>query len=233
VLIELADTGCGMSSENLTQAFEPFFSTKGAGHGSGLSLSMVHGFVHQSGGVIRMTSVPGVGTSVRIFIPRVLDRKAAASAEQQGAPVVAPSTPETVLVVEDNEFVRASTVGQLQSLGYDVSEAVSGDAALRLLEHGEPRIDLVFSDIIMPGHLDGYALSRLVIERWPATRVLLTSGFSDGLDVEGQDADVPTLAKPYRKAQLAHAVRVALDSSPGRGAGTAFPGTIEVASSCP
>jgi PAS domain S-box-containing protein len=214
VLIELTDTGSGMSPEEVALAFEPFFSTKGPGHGSGLGLSMVHGFVHQSGGVIRLTSTLGVGTTVRIFIPRASDGETGASVEPR--PGSAPKAAgETVLVVEDNESVRATTVGQLTSLGYRVIEAESGEGALRVLERGETVIDLVFTDVVMPGELDGYALARLVLDRWPTKKVLLTSGYSAGVDdvddLDEQAMGLRTLGKPYRKAQLAQAMRVALN----------------------
>jgi PAS domain S-box-containing protein len=210
VLIELTDTGCGMSPQDLAQAFEPFFSTKGAGHGTGLGLSMVHGFVHQSGGIIRMTSVVGSGTNVRIFIPRGVDGGGEMLAGRLPAATPA-AAHETILVVEDNDGVRATVVGHLTSLGYSVVEARSGDAALLALESGGNSVDLVFTDVVMPGQIDGLALARQVLGRWPGKKVLLTSGASDGADeFKGQLAGLHTVPKPYRKAELAEAVRVAL-----------------------
>jgi PAS domain S-box-containing protein len=211
VLIELSDTGCGMSSQDLAQAFEPFFSTKGGGHGTGLGLSMVHGFVHQSGGIIRMTSVVGSGTNVRIFIPRVPDRGSEGSTEQRTEKPL-PAIRETILVVEDNERVRETVVGHLTSFGYRVMEATTGDAALRALESDAHPIDLVFTDVVMPGSIDGLALARLVLGRWPEKKVLLTSGFSAGSEEPTAElSGLHTVFKPYRKAQLAEAVRTALE----------------------
>ena len=176
VLIQLADNGSGMSSETMEQAFEPFFTTKGPSHGTGLGLSMVHGFVHQSGGVIRMTSTIGGGTTVRIFLPRVVGAVVASVGRPKGPPPAVGS--ESILLVEDNEHVRATVIGQLTSLGYSVVEAESGDAAVILLERNGAGIDLVITDIVMPGRIDGYALARLVLQRWPNKKVLLMSGFS-------------------------------------------------------
>jgi len=210
VLIELSDTGCGMTPQDLAQAFEPFFSTKGEGHGTGLGLSMVHGFVHQSGGIIRMTSVLGRGTNVRIFIPRAPDRGREGLTERRLHKPL-PAGHETILVVEDNAGVRETVVNHLTSFGYRVIEATTGDAALRALESGEHPIDLVFTDVVMPGQIDGLALARLVLGRWPGKKVLLTSGFSAGSDEpKAQVSGLHTIFKPYRKAELAQAVRAAL-----------------------
>ena len=210
VLIELSDTGCGMTPQDLAQAFEPFFSTKGEGHGTGLGLSMVHGFVHQSGGIIRMTSVLGRGTNVRIFIPRAPDRGREGLTERRLHKPL-PAGHETILVVEDNAGVRETVVNHLTSFGYRVIEATTGDAALHALESGEHPIDLVFTDVVMPGQIDGLALARLVLGRWPGKKVLLTSGFSAGSDEpKAQVSGLHTIFKPYRKAELAQAVRAAL-----------------------
>ncbi len=210
ILIELADTGAGMSVDTVSQAFEPFFTTKDAGHGTGLGLSMVHGFVHQSGGVIRIESAIGKGTTVRIYLPRVA-LSAGVSAQLAKAPQPVGGG-ETILVVEDNDHVRPTAVGQLVALGYKVVAAESGDAAFALLERGGEPIDLVFTDLVMPGKIDGYELASLVLKRWPAKKVLLTSGFSDNA-ADALDKQAPVLAilrKPYRKADLARAIRTAL-----------------------
>jgi CheY-like chemotaxis protein len=205
VLIELGDTGAGMSSETLAQAFEPFFTTKGPHRGSGLGLSMVHGFVHQSGGVIRIASEPGKGTTMRILLPR-------AGATDRPKTGVLPRGSERILVVEDNEHVRATAVGQLASLGYGVVGAESGDAALALLRTKSGEFDLVLTDIVMPGRIDGYELAQLVLERWPGKKVLLTSGFADDLagSQDEKTLGLGMLRKPYRKADLARAIRAAL-----------------------
>ncbi len=209
VLIEVTDTGLGMDQATLAHVFEPFFSTKGAGHGTGLGLSMVHGFVHQSGGTIDLMSTPGTGTTVSIYLPRTPERMAAIP-----TPVVVlqPRGTEAILLVEDNPDVRSAVVVQMTSLGYRVVEAESGDAALVVLAGRAAEFDLVVTDMIMPGKVDGLALARIVRDRWPKLRLLLTTGFAGG----AQDAvvgDVPEfgiLSKPYRKAELARALRAAL-----------------------
>jgi PAS domain S-box-containing protein len=210
VEIEVSDTGIGMSADTVAKAFEPFFTTKGPGHGTGLGLSMVHGFVHQSGGAIQLDSAPGKGTSVRIFLPRTFE-KVGGDAGRRTRPAL-PGGTESVLVVEDNEFVRETVVEQLRSLGYRVSEAETGDAALALLEAQPGTFDLVLTDLIMPGDVDGVALARLAGERWPSVRILLTSGFADASldETVGEGNGVSVLRKPYRKVELAHAVREAL-----------------------
>jgi PAS domain S-box-containing protein len=212
VLIEIADSGAGMDETTLRQAFEPFFTTKGPGHGTGLGLSMVHGFVHQSGGVIRMSSVPGKGTTVRLYLPRTHDPAPDAGSDEATAAM--PRGREHVLLVEDNLHVRATAVDQLRSLGYTVTHVESGDAALALLEADAKRFDLVFSDVLMPGHVDGYELAKQVLKRWPDRRVLLTSGFSGEVagGADGGDLGVTVLRKPYRTAELARTVRSVLDS---------------------
>lgn len=206
VLIEVSDTGTGMGAETAAMAFEPFFTTKGPGHGTGLGLSMVYGFVHQSGGVIRLESTPGQGTIVRIYLPRCLEA-AERGGTARGRPVL-PGGSERILVVEDNEFVRETVVEQLKSLGYAINEVDSGDAAVALLDQRWQDFDLVLTDLVMPGAVDGSALVRLVAQRWPSLRVLVTSGFSGG--PEPEEEGMAILRKPYRKADLANAVRTAL-----------------------
>ncbi|MPZ34786.1 MAG: PAS domain S-box protein [Rhodospirillales bacterium] len=208
VLIEMIDTGRGMDEATQARAFEPFFSTKGPGHGTGLGLSMVHGFVHQSGGAIRLLSAKGRGTTVQLFLPR------AARPVSRPAPAGAalPRGTESVLVVEDNADVRAIVVTQIKSLGYRVVETDSGDAALALLEERPGEFDLLISDMVMPGETDGLGLARMARERWPKLAVLLTTGFSDVVDDggDGKAVDFGVLRKPYRKADIARAMRAAL-----------------------
>ena len=205
VLIEVADTGTGMDEQTMALAFEPFFSTKGERHGVGLGLSMVHGFVNQSGGEIDLQSAPGKGTIVRLLLPRTLKRPRVTAPPAAGESV--PSGTESILLVEDNDYVREAVLGQLKSLGYRVAVAESCDAALLVLEQRAGEFDLVLSDVVMPGKVDGVALAKIVHERWPVMRLLLTSGFSADA-VGGQDFNF--LSKPYRKADLARAVRAAL-----------------------
>ena len=209
VLIEVIDTGLGMDEATQARAFEPFFSTKGAGHGTGLGLSMVHGFVHQSGGTIRLASAKGKGTTVQLFLPRT--RRAAGPPEpMDGRPL--PGGTENIVVVEDNAEVRAMVAAQVRSLGYRVVEAESGDAALALLEAGSQEFDLVITDVVMPGEVDGLALARIARERWPRLAMLLTTGFANVVEdaKDGKAVEFGVLRKPYRKADIAQAMRAAL-----------------------
>ena len=207
VLIEFADTGRGMSHETLGHVFEPFFTTKGPGHGTGLGLSMVHGFVHQSEGTILVESIPGNGTVVRVRLPRASEQAGGPAASSKTSPMLPGH--ERILLVEDNEHVRATAAGQLAALGYEVIAAENGDRALALLEENGGGVDMVFSDIMMPGRVDGLELARIVRGRWPDMPVLLTSGFSGGEAAENDAAECGTavLRKPYRKDDLARAVR--------------------------
>lgn len=210
VLIEVIDTGSGMDEATLARAFEPFFSTKGPGHGTGLGLSMVHGFVHQSGGAIRLVSAVGKGTTVQLYLPRALRQTAGPAASMARAAL--PRGTESVVVVEDNADVRAMAVAQLESLGYRVVAVESGDDALTLLEARAGEFDLVITDMIMPGKVDGLALAGIASDRWPKLAVLLTTGFADvATDIgDGKAVDFTLLRKPYRKADIARAVRATL-----------------------
>jgi len=177
VMIAVTDSGTGMTPEVMKRAFEPFFTTKQPGRGTGLGLSMVHGFVKQTGGHIELYSEPGHGTSVKIYLPQAEDgvviKSDPASAQDE-----VPEGSERILVVDDNAHVRATMVSILESLGYEVFEADSGTAALAVLEK-DRGIDLVFSDIVMPGGMNGFALAEEVGKQYPEAKVLLTSGFAD------------------------------------------------------
>ena len=210
VVIEVADTGSGMTPEVLENVFEPFFTTKGPGHGTGLGLSMVYGFVKQSEGHVRIYSEPDFGTTVRIYLPATAAATTEPDAEREAES--AAGNGEVILLVEDNEVVRRTTASQLTQLGYRVIEAANGDAAVAILDQRRRRIDLMLSDVVMPGKLDGYDLVRLAREKRPGIKVLLTSGFvANQLRKRHQDMpDVPLLTKPCRKAQLARAIRSAL-----------------------
>ncbi len=206
ILIEVSDTGVGMDAHVKARAFEPFFSTKDIGHGTGLGLSMVHGFVHQSDGTVMLDSTPGRGTVVRLYLPRSAET---AAAFDEGDEPGATRGTGTILVAEDNEFVRATVAAQLKSLGYEVVEADSGDAALRLMEEAPGGFRLLLTDIVMPGRLDGNALARLTATRWPETRIILTSGYAG--DATSPDVTrAAFLRKPYRMKELAEAVTNAL-----------------------
>ena len=208
-MIEVSDTGIGMPPQDIARIFDPFFTTKARGEGTGLGLSMVFGFMKQSGGHINVYSEPGAGTTFRLYLPR--DQSAAGHDESRDVEASAPGGGETVLVVEDNPALRQVVVRQLTKLGYRVRESENAAAAIALLESHEP-VDLLFADVVMPGRLDGKDLARIVLERWPATKVLLTSGFpAKKLDRAPAVApDIPLLTKPYRRDALARALREAL-----------------------
>ncbi len=200
-LITVTDTGSGIAPDVLPRIFEPFFSTKARDKGTGLGLSMVFGFVKQSGGHISVYSEVGIGTTFRIYLPRLL---AAGNVEEMPAerrkrPPPIPSG-RTVLAVEDNAALRRVVVRQLTELGYRVLEADSAVAAIALLER-EP-VDLLFTDVVMPGRMDGYELANVAMTRWPALKVVMTSGFPEARVNEGAPTGFRLLNKPYRKEDL-------------------------------
>ena len=209
VVIAVTDNGTGMPKRVLEHAFEPFFTTKEVGKGSGLGLSMVYGFAKQSNGHVTIYSEPGLGTTVRIYLP-------AALAKTQDVPLAVEketvqSGSETVLVVEDDPFVRSYAVMSLEGLGYKVISAVDGKEALQTLASA-PHVDLLFTDVVMPGGVNGWELAGLARRERPELHVLLTSGYAlETLAANGhlrQGALI--LEKPYRKAELARLVREAL-----------------------
>jgi PAS domain S-box-containing protein len=213
VLIEVSDTGVGMEGAVLARAYEPFFSTKGPSHGAGLGLSIVHGFVHQSGGTIALSSSVGNGTTVRILLPRAGDhvlRPVAAPLD-----IELPRGTENVLLVEDNVDVRAAAGEQLRSLGYRFTAVGTGDAAVDILQGRAGEFDLVLADMAIPGAIDGVTLARLVCERWPALRVVLTTGSSADAAAlnDGMSRKFMILRKPYGRAELARRIRAALSTA--------------------
>jgi len=207
VMLAVSDTGAGMSQEVLDKVFEPFFTTKDVGKGSGLGLSMVYGFVKQSGGHIRIYSEVGHGTTIKLYLPPARGLPESTSAAAPALPV----GNETIMVVEDDALVRDFVTAQLQSLGYRTVNAANGPAALNLIEGGQA-FDLLFTDVIMPGGMSGRDLADKVRARRPGTRVLYTSGYTDNAIVhQGRlDPGVLLLTKPYRKAQIADMIRRAL-----------------------
>lgn len=205
--IEVRDEGQGMEQSTLERIFEPFFTTKEVGKGTGLGLSMVFGFIKQSNGHITVQSSVGVGTAFRLYLPRI---------KNDGQPTEAPVRSvvsrgdETILVVEDNDALRNVVARQLKELGYRVLEAGDAARAFALLE--QERVDLLLTDVVMPGGTSGAELARTAVERRPSLKVALTSGFPDSevRELVGSAAAPILLRKPYRRAELARVIREAL-----------------------
>ncbi len=212
VLIAVSDTGAGMPREIQEKAFDPFFTTKQPGQGTGLGLSQVYGFVKQSGGEVKISSEVGEGTTIRIYLPRAI--VAADIAGQSEAPLVGSLGSETILVVEDECDVRSYLVETLRDLNYQVHEAADGAAALALFDSEPFRIDLLLTDVVMPG-LNGRELADQLHHRQPGLRVLFMTGYSrDAIVHQGRlDAGVSLLQKPFTRALLAARIREILDRS--------------------
>jgi len=211
VQLSVSDSGAGMAPEVASRAFEPFFTTKSRGHGTGLGLSMVYGFVKQSGGHATIYSEPGHGTTVKLYLPR-----ADAPEHRPGAREAKTSqgtAGERILMVEDDERVRRLTAKRLRHLGYEVIEAEDGKQAIALMEAGT-RFDLVFSDLVMPGGVSGYEVCRRAREIDPKVRTLLTSGYSEEIlrEEDGAETMPRVLRKPYRQTELDRALREVLDT---------------------
>jgi CheY-like chemotaxis protein len=210
-MIAVSDTGAGIPAALLDRVFEPFFTTKEVGRGTGLGLSMVFGFVKQTGGHIKIYSEEGHGTSVKIYLPRATGLHQTAAEAQVGADIQGGS--ETVLVVEDDALVRRYVITQIESLGYTTLEAANASDALRIIDD-VPTIDLLFTDVIMPGSMNGRQLVDEALKRRPGLKTLYTSGYTENAIVHhGRlDSGVLLLAKPYRKSELARMFRLALAS---------------------
>jgi signal transduction histidine kinase len=212
VALELSDTGHGMPPEVVARVFEPFFTTKEKGKGTGLGLAMVFGFVKQSGGHVKIYSEVGHGTTIRLYLPRAgINGVHAAERVESTGPATARN--EMILVVEDNPAVRRTVVKQLTNAGYRVADAENGAHALEMIEGGIAPVDLVFSDVVMPGRFTGPELAREIGRRWPNIKVLLTSGFPEGLISSGSmiPDDIKLLSKPYRTEELLRKLREVLD----------------------
>ena len=230
LVFSIADTGIGMPAEVLARAVEPFFTTKPNGHGTGLGLSMVFGFVKQSGGHTVIDSVVGKGTTVQLFFPRCREAETAEIAEQNEAPV---GGRETILVVEDDAEVRLTAVEMLMQLGYKVLTAADGDAALEFVD-SDLQIDLLFTDVVMPGTVKSVELAQRAALRSPAIPVLFTSGYTrDEIFHHGKlDAGVTLLSKPYRRDDLASKVRGVLNAHRAKLANAVTDTPYAVASPC-
>lgn len=217
VRISVTDTGMGMTPEILNRVLEPFFTTKVDGRGTGLGLSQVYGFVKQSGGYLKLRSEPNVGTRIDIYLPRavVLPGQASSRIETSVEPKSIPRAREgeTVLVVEDDEDVRATTVGSLRELGYRVLEAPDADAALNLLQ-SNAEIELLFTDLGLPGPVNGKALADRARALRPVLKVLITTAYAgDVLVREGRlDPEIELLSKPFSFAELGIRIRRMLES---------------------
>jgi CheY-like chemotaxis protein len=197
VAISVRDTGSGIPADVLDKIFDPFFTTKPVGKGTGLGLSQVHGFAHQAGGTVKVQSELGKGTEITILLPREANASQADeidTSERGGS--------GTVLLVEDNPDVASVSISLLEQLGYNVRRVADAEAALRAIEHDG--IDLVFSDIVMPGKMDGLALAHRLRQIRPGLPVLLATGYSDAaVNVRG---DFPILRKPYEIHELSQAI---------------------------
>lgn len=204
VQITVSDTGTGMEPALLARVFEPFFTTKEVGKGTGLGLSMVYGFVQQSGGEIAIDSTVGQGTTIKLSLPASQDEvQPTTVATEDGCAERLSGGGQTVLVVEDDADVRQVTTSTLQSLGFQVREARTGEDALEMLD-ADPTLALVFTDVNMPGRVSGIELGSIVRQRWPQIRVLLTSGYiGDDQDLSGLEI----LPKPFRAADLTAKLR--------------------------
>ncbi|MFC7541022.1 ATP-binding protein [Siccirubricoccus deserti] len=211
--VSVSDTGYGMPPEVADRVFEPFFTTKPIGQGTGLGLSQVYGFVKQSSGHVRIYSEVGRGTTIKVYLPRFHGEDAPEDTPDRQA-ALGGSAGETVLVVEDEAVVRAFSCEVLRELGYQVLEAGDAEAALRLLAQ-EERVDLLFTDVVLPGGRTGRELAEEAVRRVPGIKVLYTTGYARNAIVHhGRlDPGVRLLTKPFTFEDLATQVRDALDGS--------------------
>ncbi|HJU12613.1 MAG TPA: ATP-binding protein, partial [Candidatus Binataceae bacterium] len=212
VLFAVSDTGPGIPPEIRDKVFEPFFTTKEVGYGTGLGLSMVYGFVKQSGGHVKLYSEEGLGTTFKIYLPRAMSETDTGDVDIEVQH--AATGEETILVVEDDAMVRKSVTTQLASLGYRTLTASNGAEALAIADKGGP-FDLLFTDLIMPGTMNGSDLANEMLKRRPQLKILFTSGYTQrALVHHGRLAPgVLLLAKPYRTSDLARMVRQALSAA--------------------
>lgn len=218
VMLAVTDEGVGMDRDTLTHVFEPFFTTKEVGKGTGLGLSQVYGFVRQSGGAVRVYSEVGQGTTVKIYLPRMAGEQAAAEPEP---PSVAPDSVrghETILLVEDHDELRAYSSGILRELGYNVLTAANGMEAIATLEDN-PGVALLFTDVVLPGGMNGRQIADEALRRRPDLKVLFTTGYTRNAIVHNGalDRGVELIVKPFGFDQLAMKVRRILDGEPPAG----------------
>jgi len=215
VMVSVSDTGVGMAADIKDKVLEPFFTTKEQGRGTGLGLSMVYGFVQRSNGHLNIYSELGIGTTIHLFFPR----SGPCGADTLGNDSKIADRPqgnETILIVDDEEGLRDITASYLKMLGYTTIAAENADQAIEILGNNQD-IDLLFSDVVMPGGVDGYQLASMAHDRWPTLKVLLTSGFTKREEALSQSNDKylielneQLLGKPYNMSELAHALRKAI-----------------------
>ncbi|HET7879760.1 MAG TPA: response regulator [Acetobacteraceae bacterium] len=210
VMVRVTDTGSGMDPDIAARAFEPFFTTKEVGRGTGLGLSQVYGFIKQSGGHVVIDSNPGAGTTFRLYLPRCNDMPEIVAREPESV-ATAPAGNETVLIVEDNAEVLELAVTTISDLGYRVLTAADGPAALEIVQGDQP-IDLLFSDVVMPGGINGFELISRARAIRHDLKALVTSGYANVHRPGSNRPDVPLILKPYRRGDLAQSIRTALDA---------------------
>jgi CheY-like chemotaxis protein len=212
VMLAVTDTGSGMPPEVIERAFEPFFTTKAIGKGTGLGLSMIYGFAKQSGGHLKIYSEVGHGTTIRLYLPRHMAPAPAPGAAIAADPAGQSGGRETILVVEDDPLVRNLVAQRLRELGYRILDAAEAAGALRILESEAP-IDLLLTDVVLPGALTGRDLADTARKLRPGLKVLFSSGYTQSsIDHQGKlDPGVEFLPKPFRRAELAAKVRAVLD----------------------
>jgi CheY-like chemotaxis protein len=209
VKVSVSDTGAGMSQDVIDHVFEPFFTTKDVGAGSGLGLSMVHGFINQSGGFVTIDSTEGVGTTVNLYLPRSPETPASVQADLKGE--VSQSRGEKILVVEDDPDVRTLSVALLAELGYETVEAMDGKEAIEVLQQ-TTGIDLLFTDVGLPGGMSGIDVAREASQHFPDIKILFTSGYGDDVLTRhgGIEPNAELIHKPFRKEELAQKLRAAM-----------------------
>ena len=210
IKITVTDTGSGISSEDLLHVYEPFFTTKEVGQGSGLGLSMVYGFTQQSNGSCHISSVSGKGTTVSLYFPEVMDNKNIDKKPEDDEELSMRGS-EVILVVEDEPRVRRVALRDLKKLGYKTLEAGNADMARKIIKSGEP-VDLLFSDVLMPGKMNGHMLAIWTEKNFPEIKIVLTSGYIKGeADVRRDKAHpFPLVRKPYSIDKLAKQIRATL-----------------------
>ena len=215
VMLSVSDNGSGMTEDVKQRVFDPFFTTKEKGQGSGLGLAMVYGFVQQSRGHIALDSQLGVGTTFRIYLPHI-EAPARVSAPKASQTDDNAQTGELVLVVEDDPDVRLLATSMLNSLGYHTLIAEDAGSALNVLA-SEKNIDLLFTDIILPGGMNGADLAQVARDRYPGLKVLYTSGYTENAKIHGNGGESHLISKPYRKMDLARKIRQVLEGDSGNG----------------